>query len=90
MNDINSKDEKRYHDLFKKLDVNSDGKIDVNDLVALFEQNKVSDCQQSHLVRAQVGSRLLLHFLNLLSLGWMVRIETFYFFTEIYWQQQKG
>ena len=57
MNDINSKDQERYHDLFKKLDVNSDGKIDVNDLVALFEQNKVSDCQQSHLVRAQVGSR---------------------------------
>ena len=54
MHDLNSKDRERYHELFKKLDVNSDGKIDVNDLVALFENNKVSDCQQSHLVRAQV------------------------------------
>ena len=55
MHELNAKDRKRYHDLFVKLDVNSDGKVDVNDLVALFEQNKVSDCQQSHLARAQVS-----------------------------------
>ncbi len=29
-------DSERYHELFRKLDIDSDGKIDVNDLVFLF------------------------------------------------------
>jgi hypothetical protein len=42
----------RYHELFQKLDINSDGKIDVNDLVFIFEKYK--NDKVNNLKRAQV------------------------------------
>ena len=54
MHKLSKKDEQRYSELFKKLDVNSDGKIDVKDLVKLFEQNQIQNCQESHQMRAEV------------------------------------
>ena len=40
MINLSPSDRKRFHDLFQKIDTNSDGKIDVNDLVILFEKFK--------------------------------------------------
>jgi Ca2+-binding EF-hand superfamily protein len=54
MVNLSSEDTKRYSELFKKLDLNSDGKIDVNDLVKVFEKNKNS--KETSISRAQVYS----------------------------------
>jgi Ca2+-binding EF-hand superfamily protein len=35
-------DRKRFHDLFQKIDSDKDGKIDVDDLVNLYEKLKLS------------------------------------------------
>ena len=40
INHLSPKDRQRYNDLFQKLDTNADGKIDVHDLVNLFEKQK--------------------------------------------------
>lgn len=52
MVNLSPEDTKRYSELFKKLDLNSDGKIDVNDLVKVFEKNKHS--KETSISRAQV------------------------------------
>jgi Ca2+-binding EF-hand superfamily protein len=52
----NAKDSKRYHELFKKLDVDSDGKIDVNDLVHLFKKN---NSNETSINRAKVTTRTM-------------------------------
>ena len=49
---LDKNDSKRYHDLFRKLDIDSDGKIDVNDLVFLFDKSK--DDKENNLKRAKV------------------------------------
>ena len=49
---LNKNDSERYHDLFRKLDTDSDGKIDVNDLVFLFDKSK--DDKEDNLKRAKV------------------------------------
>lgn len=41
--ELTPKQAQRYHELFKKLDTNSDGKIDVSDLLELFERAKESN-----------------------------------------------
>jgi Ca2+-binding EF-hand superfamily protein len=45
---------KRYTELFAKLDSNKDGKLDVYDLVAAFERNKLNASQENNLNRARV------------------------------------
>lgn len=42
----------RYQELFRKLDIDSDGKIDVNDLVHIFEKSK--NDKEYNIKRAQV------------------------------------
>jgi Ca2+-binding EF-hand superfamily protein len=42
MKNLSAADHARYEELFKRLDSNSDGKIDVNDLVVLFDRNKAA------------------------------------------------
>lgn len=54
MINLSPKETERYHELFKKLDLNSDGKIDVNDLVKLFEKYKHKDNNENLLNRAKV------------------------------------
>jgi len=61
MINLSPKERERYHELFKKLDSNSDGKIDVNDLVNLFEKIKhkgndlnLLKIQENNLNRAKV------------------------------------
>ena len=49
---LNKNDSERYHELFRKLDIDSDGKIDVNDLVFLFGKSKHD--KESNLKRAKV------------------------------------
>ena len=53
---ISDKDAERYKELFKKLDQNSDGKLDVQDLVKAFEQNRTEATKESSLKRAKVTS----------------------------------
>lgn len=57
------KDMERYHEMFRKLDTNSDGKIDVYDLVVLFDKikhpnvidnSKLSHKKESNLLKAKV------------------------------------
>jgi Ca2+-binding EF-hand superfamily protein len=61
MINLSPEDRKRYQELFHRLDANSDGKIDVNDLVVLFDKNKPSKneaeiADEEHsLRRAKVG-----------------------------------
>lgn len=70
MINLSPKDTERYHELFKKLDTNSDGTIDVNDLVALFDkikdkkyskefENDIDLIRESSLSRAKVFDLLL-------------------------------
>ena len=47
-----SANEARYQELFRKIDIDSDGKIDVNDLVYLFERSK--NDKEYNLKRAKV------------------------------------
>lgn len=47
MINLNEKDMVRYHEMFTKLDTNSDGKIDVYDLVVLFDKIKHSNDTES-------------------------------------------
>ncbi len=51
MVNLSQKDSERYEKLFEKLDQNSDGKLDVNDLVVIFEKHKSNE---SSLKRAKV------------------------------------
>lgn len=51
MGNLSQEDNQRYHELFKKLDLNSDGKIDMNDLVKVFEKHKNS--KETSITRAQ-------------------------------------
>ena len=53
---LSDKDAQRYKELFRKLDQNSDGKLDVQDLVKAFEQNKTEATKESSLKRAKVTS----------------------------------
>lgn len=64
MINLSPKDKKRYQALFEKLDTNSDGKIDINDLVTLFDRHEPSEnealleasgTKHSSLHRARVG-----------------------------------
>lgn len=64
MINLSPKDKKRYEALFEKLDTNSDGKIDINDLVTLFDRHEPSEnealldtsgTKHSSLHRARVG-----------------------------------
>lgn len=66
MINLNEKDTERYHEMFKKLDTNSDGKIDVYDLIVLFDKIKHSNHQneeklgmkkESSLAKAKVKSK---------------------------------
>ena len=43
MSELTTKQAQRYHEMFKRLDTNSDGKIDVSDLLELFERIKKRD-----------------------------------------------
>ena len=52
---LSVQESERYRDLFKKLDHNGDGKIDVDDLVVLFEKHKISNSDESSLSRAKVN-----------------------------------
>jgi Ca2+-binding EF-hand superfamily protein len=45
-NDKTTTTTKRYKELFQKLDVNSDGKINVNDLLRLFETTTATSTTQ--------------------------------------------
>ena len=45
-NDKTTTTTKRYKELFQKLDVNSDGKINVNDLLRLFETTATTTSTQ--------------------------------------------
>lgn len=47
--------ERRYRKLFSQLDRNSDGKIDVNDLVIFFDKYKCKKEKETSLSRAQVN-----------------------------------
>jgi Ca2+-binding EF-hand superfamily protein len=51
-------DSERYHELFRKLDIDSDGKIDVNDLVFLFGKSK--DNKEDNLKRAKVSDSFII------------------------------
>lgn len=53
MVNLNANDSERYHELFRRLDNDSDGKINVNDLVYLFDKKSTSNKENS-LRRAQV------------------------------------
>jgi Ca2+-binding EF-hand superfamily protein len=55
MVNLNQKDSERYQELFEMLDQNSDGKLDVNDLVVLFDKNKSNE---TSLKRAKVIIKL--------------------------------
>ena len=48
------KDAERYQKLFRKLDRNSDGKIDVNDLATLFDKHKNIKNKETSVNRAKV------------------------------------
>ena len=62
-----SESEKRYYKLFNKLDPNGDGKIDVRDLVALFnEHKKCEKNKESSLSQTKVDS------LNSRSVIWIL------------------
>ena len=45
MSELTTKQAQRYHEMFKRLDTNSDGKIDVSDLLELFERLKKRDAE---------------------------------------------
>ena len=51
---LSEKDSERYRKLFSQLDRNSDGKIDVNDLVIFFDKHKCEKAKETSLKRAQV------------------------------------
>ncbi|RNA09636.1 calcium-binding mitochondrial carrier S -2 isoform X2 [Brachionus plicatilis] len=62
MINLSEKDIQRYHEMFEKLDTNSDGKIDVYDLIVLFdkikhpienEDSKPSRKKESNLIKAK-------------------------------------
>lgn len=50
---LSEKDSERYRKLFSQLDRNSDGKIDVNDLVIFFDKHKCEKAKETSLKRAQ-------------------------------------
>lgn len=56
MIDLTPKQAQRYHEMFKRLDTNSDGKIDVSDLLELFERltSKSGNDQSDSVDRAKV------------------------------------
>ena len=63
MINLTEKEIERYHEMFKKLDTNSDGKIDVYDLVVLFDKikhpnlidnSKSTQKRESNLLKAKV------------------------------------
>ncbi len=55
---LSEKDSERYRKLFSKLDRNSDGKIDVNDLVIFFDKHNYEKVNETSLSRAQVNDLL--------------------------------
>jgi Ca2+-binding EF-hand superfamily protein len=58
---------KRYTELFAKLDSNKDGKLDVNDLIAVFERNSLNNCQENNMNRAKVSLLLILFHCDLFT-----------------------
>jgi len=55
------KTSERYQELFNELDRNSDGKIDVNDLLVLFNKN-ANTHRESSLARAKVTVKIAFYF----------------------------
>ena len=69
MINLSEKDTVRYHEMFKKLDTNSDGKIDIYDLIVLFDKvkhandeddEKLARKKESSLAKAKVSLHIQL------------------------------
>ena len=53
-----STDEKRYAELFSQLDIDADGRLNVDELVKLFDKHKQSYHKESSMSRARVNLRV--------------------------------